>query len=338
MLGIAGVGKTTICKRFVELLRALKKKVDIIAKTHTASQRAGGVTVDHYVRRHVLHGACVADAIWVDELFQIETPLWAQLQKLSGRQWLLSGDENQFGPIFDHWKGSAVPQDTLWNSGFLHWLSGGRRLVLRECRRSERLLFDWYSSLIAGGCRFDQPLSQVLDEARQTFNFTGPARHNLCLSHRRRIRINAECNRHFKPAEGCVFVRAKPEKGQLCAAQNMWIWVGIELLGCSRCSKKVRNNVVYTVKGIEEEHVKLSAPEDEGQSRQSRQTPLALTYQQVADLTRLSFCRTYASCQGTEFEGTLRLHDVTSRHMTRRHLFVALSRAKRADQVDVANV
>ena len=63
--------------------------------------------------------------------------------------------------------------------------------------------------------------------------------------------------------------------------------------------------------------------------------PLTLTYQQVADLLRLSFARTYASCQGTEFEDTLRLHDTQSRFFTKRHLFVALSRAKRAEQVDI---
>ena len=330
VLGIAGTGKTTICKRFVELLRALQMKVNIIAKTHTASQRAGGVTVDHYVRRHILHGACVADAIWADELFQIETTLWAQLQKLSGRQWLLSGDENQFGALFDNWKGSVVPQNALLNSCFLHQLSGGNRLVLRECRRSEHELFQWYRSLIVGGSRFETPLSHVLAEARQRFHFDGPARYNLCISHRRRIRLNAECNRHFKPAEGAVFIRCKPEKGQLCAAQNLFVWPGIELLGCSRCGKRVRNNVVYTVKGIDEEHVKISA-EGEGDAG-----TLTLTYQQIAELTRLSFARTYASCQGTEFDSTLRLHDVNSRFFTRKHLFVALSRAKQANQIDIA--
>ena len=57
----------------------------------------------------------------------------------------------------------------------------------------------------------------------------------------------------------------------------------------------------------------------------------------MAELLRLSYAQTYASCQGTEFEGTLRLHDTQSRHYTRRHLFVALSRAKRAEQIDIAS-
>eukprot|EP00973_Karenia_brevis_P027123 3741591-Karenia_brevis.AAC.1 len=69
------------------------------------------------------------------------------------------------------------------------------------------------------------------------------------------MRLNADCNKHFKPTEA-VFVRAKPEKGQLCAAQNMWIWPGIELLGCSRSGKKFKNNVLYVVLTIDVDHVK----------------------------------------------------------------------------------
>ena len=59
----SGTGKTFFIKDLVEKLKALGKRVDIISKTHTASERAGGCTADHYVRRHILHGACMADVI-----------------------------------------------------------------------------------------------------------------------------------------------------------------------------------------------------------------------------------------------------------------------------------
>ena len=42
-----------------------------------------------------------------------------------------------------------------------------------------------------------------------------------------------------------------------------------------------------------------------------------------------------ASCQETDFEGTLRLHDTTHKFFTRRHLFVGLSQAKSSAAVDV---
>ena len=241
VLGIAGTGKTFLCSRLVEALRALGKRVNAMAKTHTAAVRAQGDTADHYARRHILHGACTADALHVDEVFQVDCVLWAQLQKIKGRQWLLSGDQHQFAPLFNTWKGAEVPGDALWHSSLLHTLAGGNRLVLTECKRSERTLFDWYSSLIPGGLRFEAPLPQVLAEARATFRFEGPARHNLCISHRARVKLNSQCNRHFAEGQPSVFVRAKAAKGQLCAAQSMLIWPGIELLGCSRSSRKVRN-------------------------------------------------------------------------------------------------
>ncbi len=71
-------------------------------------------------------------------------------------------------------------------------------------------------------------------------------------------------------------------------------------------------------------------------AKKGRDTEIAaLSYDQVASLLRLSYAQTYASCQGTEFDDTLRLHDTSNKHFTLRHLFVAMSRAKRRDQIDI---
>ena len=327
VLGLPGVGKSHFCKDLVEQLKALDKRVSVMSKTHTASARAGGVTADHYVRRHIQHGACMAQAIWVDELFQLELGLWAQLQKLKGRQWILSGDQFQFAALFDQWKGADVPEDTLLNSRFLHELCGGNRITLTECKRSERELFEFYAALVPGQLLREQALPDVLRQARALFSFEGVARHNLVLSHRRRVRLNAQCMKAFKPESGARFIRAAHERGQLNAAQSLYVWPGLELLGCSRNSKKVRNNVMYTVQELQDERVVLLSEGGE---------TLTLSDAQVADQLRLSYARTYASCQGTEFDGTLRLHDTSNRNFTHRHLYVALSRAKAAHLIDIA--
>jgi len=121
-------------------------------------------------------------------------------------------------------------------------------------------------------------------------------------------------------------IRAKAEKGQTCSAQNMFIWEGIELLGCTQSAKKgVRNNVMYRVMKIDDDvHI----------AKKESSELLSLSYAQVAALLRLSYAQTYASCQGTEFDDSLRLHDTSNRHFTKRHLFVALSRSK-AGQIDI---
>ena len=132
---------------------------------------------------------------------QIETSLWAQFNKPEGVTWLLSGDFNQFSAIFDSWHGAAVHEEAFQRSSFFHYLAGGNRLTLLEGRRSDMELFNFYSSLIAGGNRFSQPLTEVLEAARSLTGFEGPARHNLCISHRRRILLNRQLNKAFLPDE-----------------------------------------------------------------------------------------------------------------------------------------
>ena len=170
-------------------------------------------------------------------------------------------------------------------------------------------------------------MPEVLAAARAAFHFQGPARYNLCLSHRRRVKLNAELNKRFLPEQGWRLVKAKTERGQLCSAQNMFVWPGLELLGCSRGGRKVRNNVVYVVEALNEESLALKSETNE---------ELTLSYEQAADLLRLSFARTYASIQGTEFDDTVRLHDTTSKYFTRRHLFVSMSRCRRAEHLAIA--
>ena len=62
-----------------------------------------GVTADHYVRRHIIHGACTADYLWVDEISQVDIGNLCQLNKLCYTKvgFLLSGDFNQFPPLFN---------------------------------------------------------------------------------------------------------------------------------------------------------------------------------------------------------------------------------------------
>ena len=66
-----------------------------------------------------------------------------------------------------------------------------------------------------------------------------------------------------------------------------------------------------------------------------KELPGTFTHEQVRSFFDLSWAMTYASCQGTEVDDKLRLWDCAHPYFTRRHLFVALSRGKRADQIDL---
>ena len=256
--------------------------------------------------------------------------IWAQFNKPEGMQWLLTGDFNQFPPFFDSWHGAAVHENAFRDSSFFHYLAGGNRLTLSEGFRSDMELFNFHSSLISGGQRFLEPLPQVLEAARALCGFEGPARNNLVISHRRRVLLNRQLNKAFLPPDITpLFIRCKVKPGQTCVAQNMFIWPGIQLLGCVQATKRgVKNNVLYEVLAIGEDTVTLETTESEGGT-------LELSLAQLSMWTRLSFARTYASCQGWECEDSLRLHDTGNPHFTRRHLFVAMSRAKECSKLAI---
>jgi hypothetical protein len=184
VLGIAGTGKTHYVQGIVERLKHSGKRVDVISKTHTASRRAGGATADHWVRRQVLHGSAACDYLWIDECSQVDIGLLHRIAKLcwAGVQFLLSGDFHQFAPICNNWRGSPVPDDALEQSVLLHTMAGGNSCTLTECRRGDRMLFDFYSSLIPGGLRAELPVQVCVAQAKAVFRSSAPARwRNGCL-------------------------------------------------------------------------------------------------------------------------------------------------------------
>ena len=310
----------------VELLRGQGKVVDVISKTHSASSRAGGVTADHYVRRRIIHGACKADAIWIDEIGQLGLELLAALNRLTyiNVQLIMSGDFSQYAPIKDSWRGTLVPEDALATSRLLHTFAGGNRLRLVECKRSDRHLFDFYTRLIVGGDLHGQPVSNAVAIARQKFTYKGVCELNLVLSHRRRVALNKVCNLHFKPESGAIFIPCRLQKRiALNAPQPMWVWPGLTLVACLPVEKEgLRNGCEYVVKAVDETTVAI----EKGPT---------LSHDQAVQWLRLPFCQTYASIQGKETNMSLALHDTDNPNFTWRQLYVGLSRARSAALVRV---
>jgi hypothetical protein len=325
VVGIAGTGKTTYVQGLVERLRHSGKRADVVSKMHTASRRAGGVTADHWARRHILHGSATCDFLWIDDISKVDVGLLNQIAKLSFTlvRFILSGDFHQFPPISDCERGSPVPEESLERSALLCTLAGGSRCTLTECRRGDRRLFNFYSSLVDGPRA--EPVHQAVAQAKATFRASGPARWNLVISHRKRIQLNMMRNRAEAPPDA-VFVElsGRPARGN--GAQSMLLWPGIQLYGCTVAERRgVMNGCLYTVESIDAEAQSLTLEGVEG----------AMTFEQAKVCLRLSYAQTYASCQGTEFGGSLRRWDCAHKLFTRLHLFVGLSRAKQDAEVSL---
>jgi len=330
VVGIAGTGKTTYCTGIVERLQAAGEVVNIISKTHVASRRAGGVTADHWVRRHVINGSTRCSVLWIDEISQLDVGLLLQICKLTfsdGIRFILSGDFNQFSPIGNNFRGTPVAEDALERSNLLHTLTSGNRVTLTECRRSDTQLFEFYASLIKDGSRWEAPLRDAVGAAKAAFAFKGFCRSNLVISHRKRIQLNARINQELAPPMVAIKLEVTSRTLRGNCAQTMFIWPGIQLLGSVPTERKgIRNGCLYTVLDITDEGIT------------TQELPgLVLTQEQVKSWLRLSYAQTYASVQGTEFDSQLRLHDTGHMYFTKRHLFVGLSRARAAADVSVVD-
>ena len=135
--------------------------------------------------------------------------------------------------------------------------------------------------------------------------------------------INRKVNLHKKPHDAVFLPCPKLKRLSLNAPQEMFIWVGQELLGCLPIEKQgVRNGVLYKIESITEDTVNFEGG-------------ISLSKEDTVQIMRLSHAMTYASVQGRETDGSLALHDCANLHMTLKHLYVALSRAKNADYVRV---
>ena len=179
-----------------------------MAKTHNAAWVASGDTCDHFAHRYIREGGTAANVIWVDEVSMLDCALLQEFNHLSFKQppvqWILSGDSNQYLPFFNTFRGAEVTR-SFQECELLHALSGGHRITLTECRRSDAFLFEWYASLAEApmGWRHSRSIQENVAEARATFTeakatgFMPDSRlapTNLVLSHQRREAINEACN------------------------------------------------------------------------------------------------------------------------------------------------
>jgi len=322
LIGSPGTGKTFMARRIIEALRLDGKVVDIISKTHAACANIGmqAKTADHFVRRHIRHGQ-LRGVGWlvIEELTQIDIGLWADLATLSqtGLRFLILGDFKQFQAVMNTWCGCEILA-SLKQSDKLFEMVGGCYYELTENKRSDQKIFDFITCL-----RVDEPgerdLEGALAEARILFPVTEQIPDTtLTISHARRVAVNRKVNFATKP-KGAMFIRALPNHASAeNNAQDMFLWVGIRLIGCGG---KVARGVFVHVAELGDTQLQL----DNGTK---------LGYDQLHNAVRLAHCLTYASAQGLTLRGRVRL-ETLGVHFTIKHMYVGTSRVTSSDLLEV---
>ena len=120
----------------------------------------------------------------------------AKVSEMAAVSFILCGDDQQFPAVCEHWCGCSIADGALETSHMIQDLAGGNRCTLTQNKRSDQILFDFYTSVSA------RPLAEVLHEARILFSVTSrAATTTLVISHARRRYLNCTRNRSEKPSD-----------------------------------------------------------------------------------------------------------------------------------------
>ena len=341
VFGIAGVGKSYMITKCVEALEEKGKRVIPIAKTHVAAEVAQGVTADSFAYRHIREGGTSADIVWVDEISMLGIDLLKELNHLSLRpkpvQFILSGDFNQFSPMFDNFMGEPVRKE-FEGSSLLHSLAGGNFIELTECRRSDPELFGDYSAIVKGGTNYNLPLAQQVaffrgkyteDKATGFIPGSKFAPTNLVISHELREQINRQCNLadavgRLNTVEFSIDIATR----DVCQnkPQDFIVWTGMSVVAATTSSSgKYKNGRRYTIQEINDMTVVLRRDDHTFELKRG----------EFIRSMRLCYAFTYQSCQGITVDGLLALHNTDHYYFNGKMMYVGVSRATGSDKLIV---
>jgi len=334
--GPAGSGKSYILGRCEEDLKAAGHKVKKISLTHVACRRLVDAKTAHsFIHKHVLHGR-FAGFLLIDECSMLPASVLTLLESLAlmNVKFILFGDWSQLPPPLNRFRASLIRSDIFQHSRLLHMWTDGTEFRLTRCRRSNREHFDFSLGLLS------KPLEQAKQLCRTQFPHGPGALHlqasiHLVLSHHRRMKLNALCQADvilkYKAANptGLIVQIEAPghEENTMNASQEYQLCEGTKLIGSNNDIKMVVNGGFMTVGEVREDDCDVT---DEFENA------FVLTHAQIAKSTRLAWAITVTSSQSREFEGTVCLWDLDSKHYSRAHLYVAATRVKHGSLLIVA--
>jgi len=338
--GMGGAGKTTLGQQIVQELRAMKKTVSIIAKTHSACRRFGGdgvETADKWLNKYV-GKACgpLPDVLFIEEISMIDLRLWGYISTLFQTrkcQIVLSGDLFQLKPPKNTWNGSDVPRHAFRDSDLLYELADGNRCFLDANMRSDPVIFEFAKTLRQpGAC-----LQERLAEAREIFPPTKMIPdHVLVLSHSKRVDYNGQYNALKKPVDAMFLEIPNLKCRDDCQPQSMWIWPGMKLMGQKTAKSKGAKQTPYCVKSMMYEVV--SCDKDIITVKSADGEVSAIPTASACDLLRLCDALTYARAQGLTLSGRIVLADTTKEHFEMEHLNMGVTRATHSSLVEIRDL
>jgi hypothetical protein len=333
--GAPGTGKTGLVRTMMRLAmeRYGVKSYLALAPTHVAMRNMGEGenvrTIAAFVRqwtsahdrggnamKRLMREMSGCRYIFVDEVSMVHSHLYGIFQAVRRNfpsvRLFMVGDFRQLAPVCDTWSGDYAASSSL------HWLCGGNRMELTQCRRSDRVLFDAYMQ------------ADSLDIAR--FPVRTLAKLHVAYTHKTRTEVNERCMQAFRGDSETRLVVADPSDPE--RSQDITLYVGLPLV-CWKTKRDKRqvslaNSEIWLVKTLGDitlclqrllEEVDREAGKD-----QSQMPTFELMYEEVQSRFRPGYCITVHMSQGKTFRETYTIHDWDFMYMKGRGRYVALSR------------
>ena len=324
-LGAAGCGKSVLLKQIKTVLEGLGNKVRVCAYTHAACRMVGGETV-----AHLLHLNSSLSDTWflVDEVGLLPISALGAMSRWTriGAKFIFFGDyEGQFEPFVDRWNMSS----NAGNNDLMRQLCRGYRVTLQTYRRgTDPQLFEWFHGMYGR-----EDAHNLANASRARYPAHCDPRCDplvLCLSHKKRMRVNARQNELLKPPNA-LFAEWEGEDlhGTTMQPQSFFVWVGLELIGCPRGSGKhlTVQGVVYVVTAIVDDVLLILQMRPE-YCHGAADEQIGVYLEDACEQLRMCHAMCYYTVQGrTVRDRHIVLLDTAHPHFSVRALIVGLSRA-----------
>ncbi len=222
--GIAGAGKTTLIREIIKELTIRSKKFTVLTPTNKSARLVNddAMTIHRFVgdafasSKRLTKKLLGLDYVIVDEISMVKEVFYKTFLTMKiikpSLIFLIAGDWNQLAPINDRAKFDYE------HSLALHELCDGNRLLLTECRRSDRELYDMSMTIINNG----KVLKEVVDK---TGNTEYPI--SICFTNKKRKILNEKWMKIKSNKVKRKFIKALEYDKN---SQDMYIYKGLPII------------------------------------------------------------------------------------------------------------
>lgn len=318
---VAGAGKTFLANKLITLIENNGQKAIKLAPTRKAASHINGMTIHKYYLKLFLsnnyekkllknlkniHYAIVEEISMVKEVFY---RFFTLMKRFAPHlKFIVIGDYGQLKPVNDIFQGEYE------NSPALHSLCDGHRIILRKCRRSDQKVFD-----VSNQARKGETINISQFPYRQLTEL------NIAYTHHTRKLVNRLCMDTF--VQGKPFLSCSESKRN-DKSQNVKIFQDMPIVSFVNDDKlDIYNSELFTIQSINLSKQTFTITHKESQ----------LTFN-ATDFNKFflpAYCITIHTSQGCSFDKPYTIYDWDHPCMNTSAKYVALSRARSYDLIQI---